>query len=239
MNQANRTLSMKFMLIVLSSLISVAAVYVVAWLSNYEIGDVSGIVYIVLAAPLTGLIVSIIVLMVLRRPLFGDAKILLGVAIFTVCIFLFHWLALQTGWIGGWYKLPSNSTELMSKSNSDLRTLLEHQNENIREIAWVEFIRRGQSNPKLLIDYVEALKRKHPQNYIDYNQTDRVVTALAEIKAPQATTYLNDMLTSNSFIMITRGTSKIMRFNSRIVAKRLLNEYYSIETTVPTEQPAP
>lgn len=234
--QSNMTISMKLLLIVLSSLISVAAVYVVTWLSDYEIGDVSGMVYVVIAAPLIGLIVGIL-LRVLRRTLFDATNILLGVVIFTVCILLFHWVALQTGWIGGWYKLPSKSVGLMRESDSDLRRLLEHQNENIREITWVEFVRRAQANPKLLIEYVEAQKRIDPQNYIDYNQTYRAVTALAEIKAPQAIPYLNDMLASNRFIIITKGTSKIMKFNSRIVAKRLLKEYYGIETTVPTEQP--
>jgi hypothetical protein len=222
-----------FLIIVTGGLLSISITYAVTWLSSYEIGDVSGIIYLVAIAPTVGVIVGL--MLVLWRPFITKPLGILGAVFLLIALSVFHWLALQEGWIGGWYKL---STQEISSdlSDSELRSLLSKKNENLRESAWDEFANRSLDRPQLLIGYMEALRRDSPRTYVDDERTHRAVTLLAEQRAPQAVPYLREMLTSNQATILTRGQSKILKFNSRALAKRLLEEHYGILSDVPVEQ---
>lgn len=208
----------------LYSVLSIVTVNSIAYINGYQIGDISGLLYEKVWSPLFGLCSVWIFYFLLRRKFRIDYKYTLTALLIgpLFIIFIVHFVAFGSGFIGGWYKIPE-TIQWSEKINNEVISLSNSNNDEIAAQAWEEFLRRGQEDTEILMNYLDDFSRSYPVNYFDSTRTHDVMKILAEKKDKRIIKYLEEMLGSVKYVEVTEpdGTTRRI-YHSRVIAEKLL-----------------
>lgn len=221
---------------VISGLLAVGAAYVVAILNNYNIGGVSGVVWLACSF-LGGCFFSLIAMLLLPEQVFRIPKeFAILIIIIIISLFIHQWGISSTylGFYGSYYLPPGFST--VNMSNEELEKLVFNRNNEIGSQAFLELEKRGAKASDSLMHIIQRNMTVAPDVFVDMYTTQEAVRMLAAQKDKRALPILQEMLKSSEYHDSDYMGTHTTFYPTRIFAKKMLKKYFGIESNVETEK---
>ena len=205
--------------------VSIGTAIAVTRASNFEVGDVGGVLYCYVATPILAFVIAAIAIAILPgRVSWSRAAGVL--ALLGLGSAVAHVAALRARAIGGTYVVPK-SFHPAAMSLDHLAKAVWDRNDAIRYRAWEELERRGQSAADTVWNVIEEARRRLGASYVESVATANGAFLLAGLKDVRVIPVLKDIATT-TYVSSPEdsATGRIWK------ATQLLKEQFGIDLKV-------